>query len=1262
MDESYVLPPPATPPRRPPERSQQPVGAHFTTPQKRRPPRKDSAIVNRPGVALRQQRLKEELHALMETDEQSSNQSVPTSVDADIEMPDVEDTHDDGAEDLDPPAVDKSLPQDDSLPRRLLPDTATEKLYSTWLALVPTLVPAYLGYLQASQARIGQLPALRQWTCHSKVCLKKDYTILCLHSHYLESNIFQGCGCISVAQVLVKNGLFPTSPTSPRVAVSIDLLDFYFALFERSADAVSALASALKSIYQRRGFPILNEKGEPIQDPFRRGIGHAVQWYDCLRNRPEAMVESAIDECLRYIMSHPSSSEPAEGAASDAGSFLRRQQQEDTHGGGNDGGDIHVALDATFSQRHNISAGESPWFYEPKFFLSKEEVDAVGIRITAARKKPAHKHDSQVPEAALDQCEKSYQAADEKKEKTHGTKFDDTGLMALVCRHDIVLFLANVDTPGEQQKYGIALLERLFQHVPAEATVAAFYDIGCVLDRSIHAYDLLPETIVSRLIFATSVMHAYGHQWACQLVYNPRLREGLGLSEGEGTERVWSKFRKLIGVTRSSARSRRIWLLDRHAEAINIGARNELGNWIRSRLRHGVEGKTLAANTELGELGVSVGELRIQWEAQRKAQLSLRQHAPARLKKELDAVLNLQVELDAVEVSLGRLQTMVGTDEDHPIVHDYIASLKRTHTRTIQKVESLYSSLNVPQDFPELQGLPLEFVRILLMARDLKINIRKRAIGSFFEWDKLNRAAGGRDQPLGTKLHQQTQKAISKRTPALITAIRKFNKYCDELEALYEDDWGFPLPQALPTELGALRDEPDLLADVWISPVASNTPKWLEDSATRQGIRAMLTLDRCREERRRLGNEADNLCRWYGRELSGVELALRSPNFAEISFLLRQRKEELLLLQMLWRTPLVSALRFQFHTEEAVRIARHLSGSGDPRPIRWVHVPSFEEQMEATDGLYDPDSSAADEETVLAHDALDELFAYDDPDPADSAAVTPSPRGSAATVSEAVMLKRTLVLSDDSPEDMLVAVENPLPEASSPLVSQHTDRTLPATPHAIRFIIPAKDLQRLQRPCAQLSDDCINTGAQVLLRHIGTGSILGGDLAILSTRVMSMHRAEADDNSIWRDCYNTEFWRKNVWIIPIHHLVPSPHWTVAIVYMKEQQIAYFDSFASQDRWESDAAAVFQLVYKLHRLAEDYKHGPFQLDGDWVSYPLLKEPVQKNGYDCGVWVLACIAAILRGFHVVFLTSEQITEFRMRLFALVLTLTEPVNPVH
>ena len=42
-------------------------------------------------------------------------------------------------------------------------------------------------------------------------------------------------------------------------------------------------------------------QGEPIQDPFRRGIGQAIQWYDTLRRRLEAMVELAIDDAHSHI-------------------------------------------------------------------------------------------------------------------------------------------------------------------------------------------------------------------------------------------------------------------------------------------------------------------------------------------------------------------------------------------------------------------------------------------------------------------------------------------------------------------------------------------------------------------------------------------------------------------------------------------------------------------------------------------------------------------------------------------------------------------------------------------------------------------------------------------------------------------------------------------------------------------------------------------------------------------------------------------------
>jgi hypothetical protein len=44
------------------------------------------------------------------------------------------------------------------------------------------------------------------------------------------------------------------------MAISTDLLDFYWALFERSCDAVNAMASSLNTFYARRGFRFLNKQ------------------------------------------------------------------------------------------------------------------------------------------------------------------------------------------------------------------------------------------------------------------------------------------------------------------------------------------------------------------------------------------------------------------------------------------------------------------------------------------------------------------------------------------------------------------------------------------------------------------------------------------------------------------------------------------------------------------------------------------------------------------------------------------------------------------------------------------------------------------------------------------------------------------------------------------------------------------------------------------------------------------------------------------
>ena len=75
-----------------------------------------------------------------------------------------------------------------------------------------------------------------------------------------------GCLCQSVADLLVANGLFPMSPKTPRRAVSIMLLDFYRAMYEKSSDAIYAFAGALDNHYRRRGFSLQTAKVQLLGD------------------------------------------------------------------------------------------------------------------------------------------------------------------------------------------------------------------------------------------------------------------------------------------------------------------------------------------------------------------------------------------------------------------------------------------------------------------------------------------------------------------------------------------------------------------------------------------------------------------------------------------------------------------------------------------------------------------------------------------------------------------------------------------------------------------------------------------------------------------------------------------------------------------------------------------------------------------------------------------------------------------------------------
>ena len=55
--------------------------------------------------------------------------------------------------------------------------------------------------------------------------------------------------------------------------------------------------------------------------------------------------------------------------------------------------------------------------------------------------------------------------------------------------------------------------------------------------------------------------------------------------------------------------------------------------------------------------------------------------------------------------------------------------------------------------------------------------------------------------------------------------------------------------------------------------------------------------------------------------------------------------------------------------------------------------------------------------------------------------------------------------------------------------------------------------------------------------------------------------------------------------------------------------------------------------------------------------LQLEPRQTNGHDCGVWVLAQMAAILRGYDLTDVKEDNIHHFRHFLLVLIYCIVGP-----
>ncbi|KAJ3748151.1 hypothetical protein EV360DRAFT_97769 [Lentinula raphanica] len=477
----------------------------------------------------------------------------------------------------------------------------------------------------------------------------------------------------------------------------------------------------------------------------------------------------------------------------------------------------------------------------------------------------------QVPNSVLDACQQSFTAADGSREKATVQFFDSTALMAMLCRHDRVLWI----------HYAFALIDQLFKNIPPTFRIGVLYDIGCSIHCSCVKWGFLGEYL-DRITFAISVFHAYEHGWPCQCIYHPRKCEGFGLSDGEGCERFWHSISNLLGF----------------------------GDWLAQKWRN-TQAKYHEADNEVANSGQDALYLREQWKTQVTVSTKpLPRQSKNTGKTAIEEAICLRKIRDTLQDRISALEDII-TDVDSEVyevaeaeekLQDLRVKLSSVQTRLLRQEQTLGVA-----DRTQYQHLATSpFIGLRMNAHALKLRLRKRLTSRKFERDQIERSFR-RQQYNDRKVRTHTEDAVKQRDPGIQALARRYNALCNQMKDLLnarKAPRNAIAPQPIPVkELFNLDVDDAIWQDVGLDDAGDckNPPAWLMDEDVRSGIKGILLRDRCDEEFKRLKGECLALCSWSSEEWQVVNVCIE----------LQQRKHDLLHLCVVWRRALQSITELQ---------------------------------------------------------------------------------------------------------------------------------------------------------------------------------------------------------------------------------------------------------------------------------------------------------------------------------------------------------------
>ncbi|SCZ88287.1 BZ3500_MvSof-1268-A1-R1_Chr2-1g04311 [Microbotryum saponariae] len=489
-----------------------------------------------------------------------------------------------------------------------------------------------------------------------------------------------------------------------------------------------------------------------------------------------------------------------------------------------------VALDGNFQHSRDTSAKYDPQESTPALFLGEDELESM--------KEICDGGDSKKSEKA---CADSWKAANGGATQISRGK-SDTGLVACVCRHDIALKMVNLYQSGEKRYYGLSLLQHISNQLPSDDTLGVLYDVACNLDGYMQSRGILPD-LFPRLKFATSVFHAFAHQWPCQLEYNPRLIQHFGLTDGEGCERVWSQLRSLIPINRPASASHRRVNISRRIDLMNKNGVDSLGRWLGRRLSN-AQDQLGRAQTDLSDVSAiwSESDLLAQWDLQRAAQAATTASQRRENEdKERFELFNIVQKLHQVEE---RLFDPMASDEAKARLQQQLRAYQQEYNRTKELAAS---------DFQHLCNCVVK-LRALHKAT-VQLQCCQERI------DSMGRGRSGATigQVEASKLVSVSQTHSKKGKVAIDMynkAVGDYRNAATEQSAKILDN--LPLATTIKS-LVTLSPTDAFWQDGFFE---HDTAPWAIDTDVQKGIKAVLLKARAEEEILRIGAEVRQLLAW----------------------------------------------------------------------------------------------------------------------------------------------------------------------------------------------------------------------------------------------------------------------------------------------------------------------------------------------------------------------------------------------------------------